>query len=699
MSKPKKQGSTWQKVRNILSGAINDDSAYPARMRFWELPLEEFLTTEIYGVRLIAPEILPTDSVCCEASKSEKCSERSGLIKGLKGQVPFDGIHLPRLPAGGQPVSDENIQFIADWIDQGCPQSVGNEPIELTPLNLKETEFDCRTLGEVAEFEVLIEGINDFEFQRDGLKQRANLDCMTEKQLEQLRSAFRQMYDLNHSEKDRRSYNNQALIHQNHCQHGWERFLPWHRAYLYEFEQNMRDLVANVMLPYWDWTMLQYKPENPEKGWIIPQALQAFLSPESLPSLFKKLDPMPSPGQRKRLEQMAADRLHFVSPKVIFSYIRSTIGYRDITPQPENTNRQAFIDALLASNPLWYPLRFPAEYQKPDGSPGTINEVIHYHYPTADDIEQILAINNFRDFGGGSLYNDSFGFLDQNPHNTLHIWTGGMNPEFGKSSWDDKILAMPTPEDRNHPPGVLVAGRKFHKREDLYSQPKYGDMFSNLTASFDPIFWCIHVNVDRIWHTWQTRFPHAQPADLDAVLTPWSYTLRDTLDSARFGYEYVRGSFLMPVGLEATISRFCSKPIAIKPAMKTFKRAEIRLHRVPQLLRSGFIRAFINQPEANADTPIQNNPHYAGYLAIFGHGPCYGGPGHCDPPPASPRLYDQRPRDHNTPRNYRIDITETARSLLAGIDSLQITLVVIGADFQEDRELLKLEAVSLNFSD
>ena len=84
------------------------------------------------------------------------------------------------------------------------------------------------------------------------------------------------------------------------------------------------------------------------------------------------------------------------------------------------------IDALLLSNALWYPLRYPAQYANGE----TINEVIHYHYPTAEDIEQILSLNNFRDFGGGSVYDASFGFLDQNPHNTMHIWTGGQNPEF-----------------------------------------------------------------------------------------------------------------------------------------------------------------------------------------------------------------------------------------------------------------------------
>src|SRR5262249_13805775 len=128
-----------------------------------------------------------------------------------------------------------------------------------------------------------------------------------------------------------------------------------------------------------------------------------------------------------------------------------------------------------------------------------------------------------------------------------------------------------------------VGGRTFHAREDLYSQPDLGDMFSNLTASYDPIFWPIHVNIDRIWWEWQKRNPNATPVDLDAVLSPWNYTVRDTLDVAQFGYEYVRGSHFMPVGLEAPIGRFVSQPITVSEPMKAFRRVEIRLHRVPQL--------------------------------------------------------------------------------------------------------------------
>lgn len=34
-----------------------------------------------------------------------------------------------------------------------------------------------------------------------------------------------------------------------------ELFLPWHRAYLYNFEMAMRDRVPAVTLPWWDWTL------------------------------------------------------------------------------------------------------------------------------------------------------------------------------------------------------------------------------------------------------------------------------------------------------------------------------------------------------------------------------------------------------------------------------------------------------------
>ena len=49
-------------------------------------------------------------------------SAASGLIKGLRGLSPFDGRQFPRLPWGGKAVPEDQIAFIAAWIDDGCPQ-------------------------------------------------------------------------------------------------------------------------------------------------------------------------------------------------------------------------------------------------------------------------------------------------------------------------------------------------------------------------------------------------------------------------------------------------------------------------------------------------------------------------------------------------------------------------------------------------
>lgn len=569
-------------------------------------------------------------------------------------------------------MSEEGIQELADWVDDGCPSDESQSaafPLQNWKSHVS-TEVLERDICSSSEEHAAAANVNEYKFRHGELRQRMNVDCLLPSQLEKLRFAFRELYALNKWPEDARNYNNLALIHQNHCQHGWERFLPWHRIYLYEFEQALQDHCPDVTMPYWDWTMAQYRPSHPDKGAIIPPAFQAFLTSDSLKFLEKNGIPI------DKLKGMVNQT--YPSLQRFFNAVSDLIDEK----YTKGEFRERFIDALLDANPLWYPLRYSGEFGK-----GTINTVIHYHYPTAQDVEEILSLRTFRDFGGGSLYNDSFGFLDQNPHNTLHIWTGGMNPQY-----NSKAL----PADRNQ--GVQVAGRRFHKREDLYTQPQFGDMFSNLTASYDPIFWPVHSNVDRLWWEWEQAHPDSPPSDLDAVLTPWSYTIRDTLDMYRFGYEYVKSACLIPVGVETPVGRFVSERIDIAENVRSsFKQAEVRLHRVPQLPRSCFIRIFLNLPDANANTLLEDE-HYAGYLAVFGHGDCYGGPGHCEVPPA--RKYDLRPRSHNTPRNHRVNVTKCAKALFEkGATSLQITLVVLGVDYEEDKELLRLEGVSLNFLD
>jgi len=65
---------------------------------------------------------------------------------------------------------------------------------------------------------------------------------------------------------DGRNWTKQAEIHNNHCTHGNWWFLPWHRAYLFNFEAICRKLTGNndFALPYWNWTT---SPSIPAPFW------------------------------------------------------------------------------------------------------------------------------------------------------------------------------------------------------------------------------------------------------------------------------------------------------------------------------------------------------------------------------------------------------------------------------------------------
>ncbi|HEX8903559.1 MAG TPA: tyrosinase family protein, partial [Longimicrobiaceae bacterium] len=520
----------WDRVREMLNRAHPEEPVYAGAGRFWN-DLETLLAAEIHGVRMVAP---PQPAAGCgcghcgtSASAGEETGEKprypgrgaaSGLIRGLRGQPPFDGSRLPRLPWGGRRMDDDDIRFISEWIDDGCPTGDFRQGrlavLEATgePERLPRIAVTADVAAELTRQAYAAAGAQAPETGARGeIRQRMNLDCMTDDQHEQLRAAFRELYALNKWPRDYRNYNNLALIHQDHCQHGWERFLPWHRIYLYEFEQAMQDVVPGVTMPYWDWTMQRYCPETPYDGEIIPTSFKGYITPAALEWLNTKADPALPDAETKRVrDAFVVPRKYFTSINGFFDQLGDLIGKRYTTGEAGNR----FVDALMDSNSLWYALRFPAEYHDSSGQKKTINQQIHYHYPTRRDMDEIMSLRTFRDFGGGSLYNDAFGFLDQNPHNTMHIWTGGMNPVQKEPPTESVLLALEKASWLERNRMVRVAGRAFHTRQEFYCwrQVPLGDMFSNLTASYDPIFWPIHANIDRVWWEWQQLNPHAVPA-------------------------------------------------------------------------------------------------------------------------------------------------------------------------------------------
>jgi hypothetical protein len=67
-----------------------------------------------------------------------------------------------------------------------------------------------------------------------------------------------------------------------------------------------------------------------------------------------------------------------------------------------------------------------------------------------------------------------------------------------------------------------------------------GDMATVTGAAYDPLFWFLTANVDRLWSLWQARHGGTKIADsiLDQKLEPFDKTVRDVLDTEKLGYRY-----------------------------------------------------------------------------------------------------------------------------------------------------------------
>jgi len=88
------------------------------------------------------------------------------------------------------------------------------------------------------------------------IRHRVSVFNLTSEQLAALRDGIGKMKEV----RDSRGFAFLAGIHgwpQYRCQHSTETqatlFLPWHRAYLYEFELALQERNPEARLPWWDW--------------------------------------------------------------------------------------------------------------------------------------------------------------------------------------------------------------------------------------------------------------------------------------------------------------------------------------------------------------------------------------------------------------------------------------------------------------
>ncbi|XDF37025.1 tyrosinase family protein [Paracidovorax avenae] len=166
------------------------------------------------------------------------------------------------------------------------------------------------------------------------------------------------------------------------------------------------------------------------------------------------------------------------------------------------------------SSALYNPLRDP-EHVKPGAR-------IPLEYVGPRAMYLVLGAPTFSLFGGTdpSQPNAGPGQLERIPHNKIHVWTGtaqGMAPNYGSDM------------------GVLA------------------------TAARDPVFFCHHANVDRMWPSWLATSPgNANPTDAAWLNHAWNFydengvwtsiKVQDVLRSEALGYAYDSLAKAPPLG-------------------------------------------------------------------------------------------------------------------------------------------------------
>jgi hypothetical protein len=109
---------------------------------------------------------------------------------------------------------------------------------------------------------------------------------------------------------------------------------------------------------------------------------------------------------------------------------------------------------------------------------------------------------------------------------------------------------------------------------------------------------------------------------------------------------------------------------------RDFKRADLVFGGVDHAGPSYEARVFLNNPGANAETPLTLDEGYAGSFHIFGHGNCFGDVGHCDVDDRGKAPDDLRLPHPLTPARKIVNVTDALKRILQRSGKLEHVTVV-----------------------
>ena len=143
------------------------------------------------------------------------------------------------------------------------------------------------------------------------------------------------------------------------------------------------------------------------------------------------------------------------------------------------------------------------------------------------------------------------------------------------------------------------------------------------------------------------------------------------------------------------IDRFVSDPVLVPPADVPFSRADLVFYDVDHSGPSFQARIFLDNPQADESTPLTDDQGYAGAFHIFGHGGCFGDPGHCDVPEGPRDPFDLRPPHQLTPVTKTVTVTDAVRRHAGAEVRVTVVPVVRTADGPTRPDVLRIGSLRL----
>jgi tyrosinase len=140
------------------------------------------------------------------------------------------------------------------------------------------------------------------------------------------------------------------------------------------------------------------------------------------------------------------------------------------------------------------------------------------------------------------------------------------------------------------------------------------------------------------------------------------------------------------------------KAVPLQELPAEYVRADLEFIGVEHAGASYEARVYVNNPTADVNTEPNEGNGYAGSFYVFGHGGCFGDPGHCD--------VHERPRDAFDPRRSHplepmkkvVVATEAIKAAAMTGSPLKVTVVPVVTSWSEKVEtddVLKFDHINL----